>query len=228
VTTTEAVVFDWYATLAAPNPDDFWPQIPERITGAGGVVDPEALRAWGDHPLLHREHSTDEPTYQRWERGRMDELFTRCGIGEPARSELIERIEEERYGRDFTVFDGVPEVLAELRERGLVVGLCSNWDWDLARHLRANRIDDRLDFVVCSAISGHRKPHPAIFDEVVRLAGVPADRIVFVGDNWSADVEGATAAGMRAVHVATGDPCADLDHGAVPCLADLRDVTRLL
>jgi putative hydrolase of the HAD superfamily len=225
---TDAVVFDWHATLAAPNADDFWPRIPELIVQAGGVVDPVAFRAWNAHQAVHVEHSTDEATYRRWERSRMAELLTRCAIDEPARTQLIEHIEDERYGRGISVFDGVPEVLDELRARGLVVGICSNWDWDLDRHLRANDIDHRLDFVICSAVLGRRKPHPSIFDEVVRLAGVPAASITFVGDNWDYDVEASTAAGMRAIHVSTGDPCADRDHGPVPCLDDLRELPALL
>lgn len=31
------VVFDWYNTLAAPNPNDFWTRLPELISEAGGV-----------------------------------------------------------------------------------------------------------------------------------------------------------------------------------------------
>ena len=158
---------------------------------AGGVVDQEALREWeSGHPSLHVEESASEATYRQWQRDRLEHLFVRCGIDERARVALLDHIDELRYSRSFAVFDGVPAVLRELRRRGLTLGVCSNWDWGLERHLRANGIDDLLDFVVCSAEVGRRKPHPTMFELVLGHAAVAADRILFVGDNWAEDVGG--------------------------------------
>jgi len=45
------------------------------------------------------------------------------------------------------------------------------------------------------------KPDPAIYDLVINTAGVPACRILFVGDTPAADMDGPTRAGMRAMHI---------------------------
>lgn len=226
----EVVVFDWYATLGAPNDEDFWPRIPELIERAGGVVDAGALREWeSEHPALHEEQSASEATYRQWQRDRLEHLLLRCGIGEPGRGELLDHVDDQRYSRSFAVFDGVPDVLRELRRRDLRLGVCSNWDWGLDRHLQANGIAELLDFVVCSAEVGRRKPHPTIFELVLGHAGVDPDRILFVGDNWTEDVGGATAAGMRTIHVATATSCAMAgDHSSVPCIAELAELLTVV
>lgn len=225
-----AVVFDWYGTLAAPNPDDFWSRLAELIADAGGRPDADALRTWEhEHPLAHGEHSSDEHAYRRWQRARLEALFTACALDATATVTLLERIEEERYSRLFDVFPEVPSVLRSLRDRGVTLGVCSNWDWDLERHLSHNGIDGAFDFVLTSAAVGFRKPHPAIFERACAEAGAQPDQVLFVGDTWTDDVEGATAAGLVPVHIARNGGCrrAD-DHGVVPCVADLSGVTALL
>lgn len=48
------------------------------------------------------------------------------------------------------------------------------------------------------------KPSAAFFDLAVRALGVPRERVVVVGDDVTTDVQGAQAAGLRAVLVRTG------------------------
>ena len=133
-----------------------------------------------------------------------------------------------REERAFEVFPGVRPVLGELARRVMRLGLCSIWDWDLARHLERNGIASAFDAVVCSAQVGDRKPHPVIFDLVLRrLAGAPRDA-VFVGDSWHDDVAGAASAGLRPVHMAALAPCEVADHGAVPCVGDLSELSAVI
>jgi len=52
--------------------------------------------------------------------------------------------------------------------------------------------------VVSSCDLGVAKPDPAIFREAARVLGVPAERLLHVGDRWELDVVGALAAGCGA------------------------------
>jgi putative hydrolase of the HAD superfamily len=220
-----AVVFDWYATLAMPSPDDFWIRLADDIADAGGEPRAEVLTAWDvDHPVEHTEHSSDEAAYRAYQRRRLDAVFAGCGVAEPARTRLLDRIDDQRYTRDYDVFPDVRATLEGLRDRGVTVGICSNWDWDLDRHLARNDLVDLLDFVVCSAQLGYRKPHPAVFDAVLDRSGAPADEVVFVGDSWHDDVTGSRAAGLRPVHVVRAGRCPVADHDDVPCVADLKEL----
>ncbi|MGI8792994.1 MAG: HAD family hydrolase [Acidimicrobiales bacterium] len=110
------------------------------------------------------------------------------------------------------------------------MGICSNWDWDLDRHLERTGIAEHVDFVVCSAIHGYRKPHPAIFDTVVARVEASPESILFVGDSWGDDIDGARAAGLRPVHIARQGSCPAIDvaHDDVPCVPDARAVLDLI
>jgi putative hydrolase of the HAD superfamily len=221
----EAIIFDWYGTLAAPNNDDFWTRMPQMIEAAGGHAPP--ISEWETIPIEHESHSLSEDAYRAWEAGRLRTLFTRSGIPEPARSALVEEISGIRYGRLFNVFPDVPGVLTELRGRGLPLGVCSNWDWDLDRHLHHNKIHDCFDTIVCSASVGFRKPHPRIFATVIDRMGIQPEKMLFVGDSWSDDVEGAAAAGFQTAHIARS-ACTVAEHTKALCLEDLRGLLEMV
>jgi FMN phosphatase YigB (HAD superfamily) len=52
-----------------------------------------------------------------------------------------------------------------------------------------------LDFSISAGSLGTPKPNPAAFLEAAKLAGVGPKEIVHVGDDYTADVTGARAAG---------------------------------
>jgi len=54
---------------------------------------------------------------------------------------------------------------------------------------------------VASAAVGVEKPDRRIFDLALARAGVPAHRVVHVGDDYEADVLGAQGAGIDAIHL---------------------------
>jgi len=61
-----------------------------------------------------------------------------------------------------------------------------------------------VDAVASSAGWGVRKPAPEFFARVVELAGVPAEKIAYVGDRVDNDVAPAIAYGMVGVHIRRG------------------------
>ncbi len=111
----------------------------------------------------------------------------------------------DRVYRRFTssirwrVYDEVQGVLAELRSRGLCLGIVSNWSGDLEDVLAKVGLRSHFDFVLDSAHLGHEKPHAPIFREALRRSGVSTDAVIHVGDSPEHDVDGALAQGLRAV-----------------------------
>ncbi len=99
--------------------------------------------------------------------------------------------------------DGAAEVVREIGASS-PVGLISNTGrtpgWVLREILRRLGIGDAFRAMVFSNEHGECKPLPSIFETLRAALDVPADRIVFVGDNLYADVWGAKEFGMRAVH----------------------------
>ena len=99
----------------------------------------------------------------------------------------------------FRAFPDAPPALAHLREQGLTLVCVSNWDCSLPEVLDRSGLGAALDAVVTSAAAGARKPDPSIFARALELAGTSAGEAVHVGDTAAEDVEGARAAGIRAL-----------------------------
>ncbi len=114
------------------------------------------------------------------------------------------------------VFPEVPGVLAALREAGLRLGVVSNWDTRLPGLLQRLGLASWFDTIVCSSAAGVEKPDSRIFLQAVAALRVSPDAALHVGDSRLEDVEGALAAGLRALHL-------DRVRGA----GDLRDLSRL-
>lgn len=99
----------------------------------------------------------------------------------------------------FRAFPDAPPALAELRDLGLRLVCVSNWDCSLPDVLARCGLAESLDGVVASAVAGARKPDPAIFAAALEVAGCEAREALHVGDTEAEDVEGARAAGIRAL-----------------------------
>ncbi len=99
------------------------------------------------------------------------------------------------------VVDGGKEVIVELHRRGYVLGIISNLitsreipDW-----MEADGFTPYFKSVLLSSTFGRRKPHPSIYLEAARRAGVEPARCAYIGDNLKRDVTGTRAAGFGMV-----------------------------
>jgi HAD superfamily hydrolase (TIGR01549 family) len=99
------------------------------------------------------------------------------------------------------VDDGAVRVLERMCEV-LPVGLISNYPCgdSLRRSLQSTGIARLLDPIVVSGEVGYVKPHPKLFTTALDALGIPPERVLFVGDNWAADMVGAHNAGMMTCH----------------------------
>ncbi|UCE82065.1 MAG: HAD family hydrolase [Deltaproteobacteria bacterium] len=98
------------------------------------------------------------------------------------------------------VIPGTKEMLSTLRGR-YRLGLLSNFTHPPA----AKNIISQLglapffEVVLISGDLGYRKPHPLVFQELIKQLGVREDQILYVGDDPEADVAGAMQAGLQPV-----------------------------
>ncbi len=204
---TAAVLFDFYGTLARATA---WGATHDEVLARHGYEPAEAMRGWlSDDGLYdgqeHHEHSASRDHYRAWELERLRALARRAGVGPDDLDTLVNDL--DAAGKEFTLtsFDEAAAALRELRERDVVVAVCSNWDWDLDRALAATGLADLVDHQVTSARAGVRKPHPHIYEHTLARCGVTARDALFVGDSLNCDVEGPLNVGIRAAHVWRGD-----------------------
>ncbi len=72
-----------------------------------------------------------------------------------------------------------------------------------ARYFRHFKLDHHFKFVLDSAAFGFKKPHPSIFREAMRLAGLGATdaaRVLFIGDRLDLDILPAREFGLQVLH----------------------------
>jgi putative hydrolase of the HAD superfamily len=138
---------------------------------------------------------------------------------------IAERIYEQWAGNHhFEMYDDVAPVLSDLVARGIRLGVISNSHRSLAAFTEHFKLGALITTTVSSAEHGYMKPHRSIFERALAQAGVDAAEAVMVGDSLKADIEGAVAAGMRAILVRrSGDFPPTLPAG-VSCVSSLREL----
>jgi HAD superfamily hydrolase (TIGR01549 family) len=156
-------------------------------------------------------------------------LFTEqviCGMG--GRGATYDAAVELERGwakaHHFDLYDDVLPVLADLRGRGLRLGLLSNSARDLDEFVVHHRLD--VDAVLTSYVHGKTKPHETIFRSLLAKLDVDAEESVMVGDAIDDDIEGALAVGMRALLLDRDDRYPDVPNrlGSLAELAAALDL----
>lgn len=94
------------------------------------------------------------------------------------------------------VFPDVAPALAALRERGVRLGICSNWDSRLPALLERLDLARFFDAVGVSHLEGVEKPSPELFRRVLARLGASPEESLHVGDLPELDLEGARRAGL--------------------------------
>jgi putative hydrolase of the HAD superfamily len=226
---TRAILFDFYGTLAhwqdheATNYATVFST--HRYDLPAEVADAYFARYDG---VEHGAHSVDEATYEAWVRQRLYELSVGCGVVSGDRDALVDALRASDQG-PMVAYPEVAPTLRALRQAGWIIGVCSNWGWELEAFLIQVDLLDLVDVAVTSARAGARKPHPSIYAHAAGALGVTAPECLFVGDSWGPDVEGPHQAGMAAVHVwRPEERSGPAPHALAPGMHRISDLSELL
>ncbi|MFQ5521086.1 MAG: HAD family hydrolase, partial [Candidatus Methylomirabilia bacterium] len=214
----EAVTFDFWQTLMADTPERLAQATALRLDGVGAVL------ATSGHPV---ERSALEAAYEAsahrletvWREHR--DLSYRRQVAiflDTVAPDLPDRLVPDTLEKAVQAyitpvlsyppvpFPGVLEAVHALGRQGLVLCVVSNTGRTPGVILRQVLADvgllDRFRVTSFSDEVGFRKPRPEIFHLTLERAGVDPARAVHVGDSPEADIAGARAAGMRAIHFA--------------------------
>ncbi len=149
--------------------------------------------------FINGRHDIEDPEnikdYLEKNGGYDEDVFERCS--KIYRSAKVENIE---------LYPGVKEVLDELRERGLKIGLVT----DAGRSDGMDRLEkvgllDSFDTIVTFGESGRKKPDPRPFLHCLEKMGLDPEEVVLVGDSLDRDVVPGKELGMLTVHAKYGD-----------------------
>lgn len=230
-----AVFFDVGNTLLKPHPSVS--EVCRQVLAQGGHVHdlsaidrlmPLVVAYYEDR---YRDDDTfwtsEEETSSVWV-GMYSVMCRELGIHADA-AELAGRVYEE-FGdaSRWRLYDDVLPAFERLRERGIRLGIISNWDSRLTRVLEGLGVGDYVETIVSSADVKLRKPDPRIFELACSRLGVGVSDAAHVGDHHYSDIVGATAAGMRAVLVdRSGSAATRAESGAVADFDRLEEALGL-
>ncbi len=182
----------------------------ETYARLAGVGTPAALQRAFVDALRHRpamafpdlDRGRVRAAEREWWRALVDDVFAAAGVALPAGA--FGRLWDHYAGAGaWQAAPGAPALLRGARARGWRTGMVSNFDHRLPAVLAALGLADLLDVVVLPADAGAAKPDPRIFHLALERLGVEPGAALYVGDDADDDIAGATAAGLRAVDVAT-------------------------
>lgn len=215
----DAVIFDWGGTLseyAEIELADMWTLAAERLSEETGR-DPQQLQA----ALMAGEARYWQGVNQSQHTGTLGDILraesealgldvTAAVISEVAQRHLDAWTPHIRHHAD------AAPALAELRARGIKIGLLSNTHWPesfLEHFLARDGLDSLIDVRAYTSNMAHSKPHPQAFQQVLSALQVRPERAVMVGDRPRDDVWGGQQVGMRGVF---------RPHAHSPALGDVR------
>ena len=106
-----------------------------------------------------------------------------------------------RSKESWRVFEDVTEsgLLDQLKSKGIVLGVVSNWDSRLPEILKNTGLASYFNFILASTVVGSAKPDAAIFMEALQRAGVAPEQACHIGDEPAADIEGARNVGIDSI-----------------------------
>jgi putative hydrolase of the HAD superfamily len=197
---------------------------PHGIRATPDEIDRAFARVFGSAPPLafpQAEPGATRRLEKQWWHGVVSRVFEEVGP--------LERFDD--YFESVFHFFSTPEgwevypdslpVLSALKDRGLIVGVISNFDSRIYPLLSALGIFQCLDSVTISSRSGAAKPDARIFKDALSGHGLLPGESLHVGDSIREDVEGASGAGLRAVHIDRAHPHPGGNQSVIGSLRDL-------
>jgi putative hydrolase of the HAD superfamily len=105
----------------------------------------------------------------------------------------------EFYRPESIVPEDVRRALPQLQQAGYLLGVISNRDHPFQDLLNELGIGEFFEFSLAAGEVNTFKPEPGVFEHALGRTDLSARDVVYVGDNYYADVVGARRAGLRPV-----------------------------
>ena len=193
----EMVIFDVGGTLVGFEDDAPFGEVLARVDPPHRFESAAELRLAMLSTLSARRHEAvgmvDDNEINNWWKTIFQDLFPNNLAAALHMWELF------KHGYFDSLFPDTLPILQRLQQRGVPMGVLSNYGAHLLYTLYKLNIYDYFEFVIVSSLVGVAKPDPGIFEIAVEKAGVPPEKILYVGDNLTDDIDGAKNVGIDAV-----------------------------
>ena len=153
---------------------------------------------------------------------------------DPALVDEALEVYTEQFVRALEMPPWLPVLLTEL-SASYALGVLSNYPLALPifRALDVHGLTPLFKTIVVSADIGFIKPHPSVFDALLAGLALPPEKVVYIGDDWEADIVGASRAGINAIYTRQWRDEEDKHYGSqnvrpMAEINDLRDLPHVL
>ena len=161
------------------------------------------IRAFRQQPPLAFPPATPKnelPALEfNWWRKLVLDVFSEFGAFPDFDYYFVEVFEFFRTAQAWQLADDVQTTLQALQERGVKIGLISNFDTRIYDVLREFELLDYFDSIHISSEVGAAKPAPQIFHAALTAHQINASQAMHIGDDVRDDVQGAEAVGMTGI-----------------------------
>ena len=211
--TVKAVFFDCgdtLVTLSSPKEELF----ARAARSLGLELEPAAVKRAYQIVDFHNKYSSVKVTnHDSFYRNYNEQLCEALGISSYFGKLYPALAAEFKQHKSWKLIEDAADVLRRLYQRGLPLALVANWDANLSSLAEQLGIKQFFSVIVASQEVGVEKPDPAIFLRALDQLSlsVESDQILYVGNEYRADVLGARAAGLTPVLIDRGGvyPSAD-------------------
>ena len=198
LTNIDAVLFDFGETLVTlkPSREEIFVRAAQSI---GVKLEEDSVRRAYQLVDFGNKYSSvntrDKDDFYRTYNSQLCDALGIAGHFDKLNPILLARFEKEK---EWVLTNDAKELLTELHNRNLKLGIVANWDSHLSSLAERLGIKNYFSLIVASQEVGVEKPDPAIFQiALARLSlSESPGRVLYVGNEYRADVMGSRAAGL--------------------------------
>ncbi|GAB4535828.1 MAG: hypothetical protein Fur0018_26290 [Anaerolineales bacterium] len=180
---------------------------------------------WANSPTLLKDlHRYPERSADFWVQYTLRQLLAfGCTYHQATRlAAKVQKYMEQAYQPEDRLFPGLPEMLHTLRESGYRLGVLSNRPRPFHDYMEEKGLVPYFDLILAAGEVGVWKPSARVFQAAAERMRVSPTEVVYVGDNYFADVVGARRAGLFPVLIDAEGLFAGMD---CPSIATVTQIT---
>lgn len=119
--------------------------------------------------------------------------------------------------------EGTVDLLDYLKSKNYILHILSNGFEEVTyRKCELSGIKDYFETITSADEINIRKPHPEIYRFALNKSGAIPENSIMIGDDWTADIEGALSFGMDAIFFDRFDDDFDADVRTVKNLSEIK------
>jgi len=134
----------------------------------------------------------------------------------------------EVYKPESIVPADVRRTLPQLKESGYILGVISNRDQPFQDVLDSHGIGEFFDFSLAAGEVNVFKPDPGVFEHGLQRVNLSARDVIYVGDNYYADVVGSRGAGLVPVLYDPLGIFPDPDCATIKSFDELNSIVKVI